>query len=105
VRAAVASEGGIGLRFSNWDAPWYLGTNDFGHDHHELLALIAPRPFLVIGGDAADGAKTWPFIASAMEVYALYGLPTRLGLLNHGRGHTIPPVAEARTYEWLQTYV
>ena len=25
VRAAVSSEGGIGLTYSNWDAPWYLG--------------------------------------------------------------------------------
>ena len=26
VRAAVSSEGGIGMTFSNWDAPWYLGA-------------------------------------------------------------------------------
>ena len=25
VRAVVSSEGGIGLSYSNWDAPWYLG--------------------------------------------------------------------------------
>ena len=25
IRATVSSEGGIGLTYSNWDAPWYLG--------------------------------------------------------------------------------
>ncbi len=105
IRAAVSSEGGIGTGFSNWDAPWYLGTRPVGHDHHELMGLIAPRAFLVIGGESADGAKTWPFINSALGVYRLYGQPCRVGLFNHGGGHAIPPAAEARTYEWLATYL
>jgi dienelactone hydrolase len=105
IRAAVSSEGGIGVGFSNWDAPWYLGTRPVAHDHHELLSLVAPRAFLVIGGGSADGAKTWPFINAALDVYRLYGQPCHLGLFNHGRGHAIPPEAEARTYEWLATYL
>jgi hypothetical protein len=105
VKAAVASEGGIGVEFSNWDAPWYLGTRPVGHDHHELLALVAPRAFLLIGGQSADGARSWPFIATALEVYRMHGQPCRIGLFNHGQGHTIPAAAEGRAYEWLQTYV
>lgn len=105
VRAAVSSEGGVGTTFSNWEAPWYLGSKQFGREHHELLALAAPRPFLLIGGESADGARSWPLVAAALEVYRLYGAPARIGLLNHGQGHTIPPLAEHRTYEWLQTYV
>ena len=104
VKAAVFSEGGIGLHFSNWDAPWYLGLRPPGHDHHELLALIAPRPFLIVGGDSADGAKSWPFVARALEAYAMYGRPYRVGLLNHGQGHKVPPAAEGRVYQWLETY-
>jgi hypothetical protein len=104
VKAAVFSEGGIGVDFSNWDAPWYLGARPVGHDHHELLALVAPRPFLLIGGDSADGARSWPFVANALEVYRMYGQPCRAGLFNHGQGHKIPPAAEGRAYEWLQTY-
>ncbi len=46
VRATVSSEGGIGLTYSNWDAPWYLGEAirrpDFGLDHGQVLALSAP---------------------------------------------------------------
>ena len=76
VRATVSSEGGIGTKFSNWDAPWYLGEDierdDFTHEHHELLALIAPRPFLLLAGDdgnGADGDRSWPFIEAALPVY------------------------------------
>ncbi len=48
-KVGVASEGGVGLTFSNWDAPWYLGdvihSKDFQHDHHELLALRGAASF------------------------------------------------------------
>ena len=108
VRAAVSSEGGIGTSFSNWDAPWYLGEGikGFGHDHHELLSLVAPRPFLLIGGGAADGEQSCPYVEAALPVYGLHdGTPRRIGLLNHGQGHAVPPVAEHRAYQWLLTYL
>jgi dienelactone hydrolase len=104
VKAVVASEGGIGTTFSNWDAPWYLDTKQLGREHHELLGLIAPRPFLLIGGNSADGARSWPFIAAALEVYRLFGPRCRVGLFNHGQGHTVPALAEQRAIEWLQAY-
>src|SRR5260370_42652872 len=60
IRAAVSSEGGIGLTYSNWDAPWYLGEAirrpGFGLDHGQVVSLAAPRALLLIGGDSADGA-------------------------------------------------
>lgn len=107
VKVAVSSEGGISAKFSNWDAPWYLGKQiqTFGHDHHELLALTAPRPFLLIGGGEADGAKSWPFIEAALPVYQLYEGVPRLGLLNHGRGHSVPRLAEFRSYQWLMAHL
>jgi dienelactone hydrolase len=108
VKVAVSSEGGIGTRFSNWDAPWYLGPEirqkTFGHEHHELLALVAPRAFLLLGGDSADGEQSWPFIEAVLPVYRLYGEPARVGLLNHKKGHSVPPEAERAIYEWLKVY-
>lgn len=109
MKATVSSEGGIGTRFSNWDAPWYLGPAikepDFTREHHELLALAAPRAFLLVGGDSADGDRGWPFIAAALPVYELYGKPARLGQFNHKQGHAVPPQAEQRIEEWMLAYL
>ena len=109
VQVAVSSEGGIGTRFSNWDAPWYLGEGirqpTFRHEHHELLALVAPRPFLLLGGDSADGDRSWPFIEAALPVYRLYGDGPRIGLFNHKQGHSVPAEAERRIDQWFDAYL
>jgi hypothetical protein len=109
VQVTVSSEGGIGTRFSNWDAPWYLGPSisepAFTHEHHELLGLVAPRPFLLLGGDSADGDRSWPFIEAALPVYKLHGEPARIGLVNHKQGHSVPPEAERAIYEWFEAHL
>jgi len=112
VRAGVASEGGVALDSTNWDAPWYLGPRAkdpaWERNHHELLGLIAPRPFLVIGGEqgpgAADGGRSIPYLIAAEPVYELSGGPVRLGLLNHGKGHPLTPEAFEKGVEWLKAY-
>lgn len=109
VKVGVASEGGVGLAFTNWDAPWYLGdvihSKDFQHDHHELLALAAPRPLLIIAGEsgpgAADGDRTWPYIHAGRQAYRLYGEPVRLGLLNHRQGHKLVGESREKALEWI----
>jgi len=109
VRATVSSEGGVGIPFCNWHAEWYLGPAvrkpGFPRRHHELLALAAPRAFLLLGGDSADGDHSWPYIAAALPVYRLVGGTPRLGLFNHGKGHAVPPEAERRLYAWLAAYL
>jgi len=113
IRASVASEGGITFRSTNWNAPWYLGAGldapTFQRNHHELLALIAPRPFLILGGEsgpgAADGLRSWPLVIPAQEVYRLWDQPVRLGLLNHGQGHSIPKPVWEKSVQWLETYL
>jgi dienelactone hydrolase len=109
VKVAVSSEGGIGTRFSNWDAPWYLDKDirrpGFHHEQHELLALVAPRAFLLLGGNSADGDRSWPFIEAALPVYRLYGGTPRLGLFNHKKGHAVPPEAQQRIDEWFAAYL
>jgi dienelactone hydrolase len=115
VKAAVSSEGGIGTRFSNWDAPWYLGPDineadgepaKWSREHHELHALVAQRAFLLLGGDDADGARSWPFIEAVLPVWRLYE-PQRpaVGLFNHRQGHSVPPEAQRRLYEWFENYL
>jgi dienelactone hydrolase len=104
IRAAVSCEGGIGLRFSNWDAVWYLGKQinapEFKHDHQELLSLVAPRAFLLIGGESADGAKSWPFIEAALPVWRAHGAEERVGLLRHPAGHDFPHPGPDRERVW-----
>lgn len=113
VKVAVASEGGLTFGSTNWHAPWYLGTaiqqESFDRNHHELLALIAPRPFLILGGEsgrgAADGDRSWALIEPALPVWRLYGSPARLGMLNHHQGHSVSPESFQWMAEWLEIYL
>src|SRR5207302_2882241 len=73
--AGVFNEGGVGLRMSNWTDPWYL-TEAMKPDipaleNHQVMALIAPRAFLVMGGESADGDASWAFVKEARSVYTL----------------------------------
>jgi dienelactone hydrolase len=108
VRATVSCEGGIGLTYSNWDAPWYLGDTvrrpGFGLDHGQVLALVAPRAFLLVGGDSADGDKSWPYIEAVRPVWQLAGAPEAVGLLNHHTGDKFPMEARERAYAWLDWF-
>ena len=109
IRAAVSSEPGIGLSFSNYEDFWYLGEDirklDKTADHHELLALIAPRPFLLIGGDSADNDKSWFYINAARRVYDLFGKPDRIGYFNHRTGHSPTPESVQLAMEWLARFL
>jgi hypothetical protein len=67
----------------------------FEHDHHELLALAAPRAFLLIGGSRSEDAggdsddlESWGYVNSAKEVFTLLGVPERLQYLSTNQGHT-----------------
>lgn len=103
VKVIVSNEGGIGIDFSNWNDPWYLGKeiHDFNHQHHELLGLCAPKPFFLIGGDSSDGEQSIPYVEAVRPVYKLYGYPENIKLYNHGQGHNITPLAEKLSYEWM----
>jgi len=104
VRVTVSSEGGIGIRYSNWDAPWYHGPAarhpGFPLDHAQVLACVAPRAFLLVGGDSADGDRSWPYIDAVLPVWTLTGAPKAIGLFNHKGGHAFPDIAQTSAYEW-----
>jgi pimeloyl-ACP methyl ester carboxylesterase len=105
IRAVVFSEGGIAFDFSNYEAYWYLGaerkSRDKSTDQHELLGLLAPRPFLLIAGNNTDHDKSWHYVNVAREVYKLFGDPRRIGMINHGSGHTPTADAVRLAFEWL----
>lgn len=109
VKASVSSEGGVGIAQTNWEAPWYLGPSckdpSFTMDHHELLACIAPRPFLLVGGNASDGIESVPFMREANTYYKAMGGTNRLGLLNHAKGHAVTEESLEKSLEWLRVYL
>ncbi len=109
IRATVSSELGVGLRMSNYDDYWYLGDAltgaPAGTDQHELLALIAPRPFLLIGGDEYDKQDSWHYINAARAVYELSGHGQNIGYVNHHTGHTPTPAAVSAAFDWLDHFL
>lgn len=108
-KVGVSSEGGIGLKLSNWDAIWYLGPKirepDFELENHQVLAMIAPRPFLLLAGEASDSDKSWAFIEAVLPVYRLEGVPKNLGWFNHRAGHFYTPEARALAEEFLDRHL
>lgn len=89
----------------NYWEPWYLGKDPnitrkpgvitdnnprtgpyrelvaAGRDLHEVLALMAPRPFLVSGG-SEDQPERWQPLNCVREVYDLLGATNRVGMTN-----------------------
>jgi len=118
-KATVALDPHIAINGStNWYAPWYLdwlrpfpdirtpqhtvlsllnpdpARPGFEHDHHELMALTAPRAFLLIGGSQSedrggdsDDLESWGYVNRAREVYQLLGVPERIQYISTDNGH------------------
>jgi hypothetical protein len=109
VACGVSSEGGVAFEFTNYHDPWYLGASireeGFPLHAHEVVALIAPRPWLLIGGNSADGDKSWPWVAAALPIYRLLGAPGSCGLFVHGKGHAVPPGAREIAFRWLDHHL
>lgn len=123
---------------TNWYAPWYLdwmrpfedittpqktvlsllnpdpGRPGFEHDHHELMALAAPRAFLLIGGSRSedqggdsDDLQSWGYFNRAKEVYRLLDIPDRLQFASTADGHKpngpeIDPAWQSFFERWLK---
>jgi len=111
----------------NYWEPWYLGyehgrdrqpgipTKDnprtgaykrlfeFGHDLHELHALMAPRPFFVSGG-SEDTPSRWQILNSSIAVNKLLGYDNRVGMSNR-EGHSITPEANEHICLFFQHFL
>jgi dienelactone hydrolase len=79
------------------------------HDGGPMLALIAPRPLLVINGDS-DTRTPLPGVHEAVGVaratYIRMGVEDRLGLyLQPNAGHVFTPVAELVMADWFARWL
>jgi dienelactone hydrolase len=139
VAATVALDPHIAVNGgTNWFAPWYLdwmrvwpqlpgpdhtvlgllnpdkARPGFEHDHHELMALAAPRPFLLIGGSQSedrggdsDDLQSWGYFHRAREVYRLLGVEDRIQYVSTADGHkangpNIDPAWQRFFEKWLR---
>jgi len=98
ISSLVMHEPGLGWQFSNWDAPWYLDGRIPDVDLDSLLALVAPRPALYVGGGGFDGDANAELARSAVR---MSGYSDWLSTLHHNAGHRMPPHVVAACVEWL----
>jgi dienelactone hydrolase len=85
----------------------------FEHDHQELLALVAPRAFLLIGGSQTEDAggdsddlESWGYVNRAKEVFGLLGVPDRLRFCSTTQGHAATgPQIDAAWQDFLRDYL
>jgi dienelactone hydrolase len=139
-KAVVALDPHIAINGgTNWYDPWYLDwmrpfpdintpertvmsllnpdrkRPGFEHDHHELMALAAPRAFLLIGGHGdreddggdSDDLQSWGYFNRAREVYQLLGIPERIQFVLTTDGHkpngpAIDPAWPSFFERWLK---
>jgi len=108
-KVGVFSEGGIGLRMSNWTDAWYLTEKMKPHipamENHQVMALAAPRPLLIVAGDSADGDASWSFVKAVLPVYELHGASERVGLHNHHAKHSLSRESRRLSYRWLDHWL
>jgi dienelactone hydrolase len=111
----------------NYWEPWYLGEDpahhhtpgvptadnartgayktlfEAGHDLHELLALMAPRPFLVSGG-SEDPLSRWLALNRVLQVYELLGVTNRVALTSR-KDHTPTPESNEQIYSFFELFL
>ena len=85
-------------KYGYWFAPRYAGyaadPSTSPVDSHMLLALLAPRPVLLVNGaqDTWSDPKGEQLAAEAARpVWAMLGHPDRLQVRTHPEGHTVTP--------------
>jgi hypothetical protein len=68
------------------------------HDHHELIAMVAPRPVIILGNDDYDwlgDESGYKSTMAAIEVFKAMGVPDRIGYdFTSGHGHCQPPTTQ-----------
>lgn len=90
------------------DCTYY--PNIYQIDFPEVLALIAPRPFLILGGKKDDIFPPGGFRAAYQQVKKVYDLyddstQARIKLVESNDGHTDPPHFLEETRKWICTWL
>lgn len=125
LKATVSSCGFVGLSHDSNPMRWaktfefvalpelrpYIKKRTFPFDFHELLALIAPRPFMnicstndpVFPGSAESARLADSAVAEVYE--RVYGSRSLLETVTHSSGHSFPPSVKQEAYRWLNKWL
>ena len=78
-------------------------------DFHEIIALIAPRPFLDLSalndGNPGTQRQRVLMLMRIMDIYQLEKAPQNFAFYVHGRGHSVAHESRQLIYGWLDTYL
>ena len=104
-----------GGNLKGWSSGTYMpriallgGWREMPFDFHEVVAALAPRPFLAIApvhdaNFAVEGVRE--VLASAREVYQLLGASDRLEASYPDCEHDFPPASRELAYGWLDRWL
>jgi len=111
----------------NYQEPWYLGFDpqttrkpglvredsprtgsykrliEAGNDLHELHSLMAPRPFLVSGGEE-DPPSRWAVLNHSVQVNELLGVKDRVAMTNR-KAHTPTEESNEEIYQFFEYWL
>ncbi|MFV2065955.1 MAG: dienelactone hydrolase family protein [Pirellulales bacterium] len=78
-------------------------------DFHEIISLIAPRPFLDLSalndGDPLTQRQRILMLMKVMDVYELEKAPGNFAFYVHGRGHSVAHESRQLMYGWMETHL
>ena len=106
IQVIMASDFGINWDQSNWNDIWYFGDKlesmqKAGLEQWQLLDIAKGKPFLLIAGQFDNMAS----FDSMKRSSNYYGSADKLQIINHATGHTPPPDALKKGYDFLEKYL
>ena len=103
---AFTTRTGVNIeKINNTNYSWFktsmqnLNPNTLPHDHHELVAMIAPRAFLALGNPGYEwlgDESGYKSLMAAVEVWKAMGVSDRFGF-DFAGGHTHCVAASSQT--------
>jgi hypothetical protein len=91
-------------KIDNTNYSWFmmsmqrLNPDMLPHDHHELIAMIAPRATIILGNDDYDwlgDESGYKSTMAAIEVFKAMGVADHIGYdFTSGHGHCQPPTTQ-----------
>jgi hypothetical protein len=102
---AVENLGATDYRWFRDSMRQFAGSNvpKLPHDHHELMAMVAPRALLVTGNTDFEwlaNPSTYVSARATHEVYKTFGIGERFGFyIDGGHGHCAVPATQVPAVE------